>query len=148
MMNDSLGKFHFLLTFVFLNGTFFPMHFLSRMPQTNRRSLRLRRLERPVTAESIHDDLRVWDGGQPDSVCAEFFWQHVFGHTGGSAIPGIPIRWNGPLPAHQAMEILPSNRSSVGDPMNTVILMLTKIFCPSLNRSGQLRMNRSGRMLT
>ena len=27
-MNESLGKLHFLLTFVFLNGTFFPMHFL------------------------------------------------------------------------------------------------------------------------
>ncbi len=28
MMNDSLGKLHFALTFIFLNGTFFPMHFL------------------------------------------------------------------------------------------------------------------------
>ncbi len=27
-MNEGLGKLHFLLTFVFLNGTFFPMHFL------------------------------------------------------------------------------------------------------------------------
>jgi len=28
MMNEGLGKLHFLLTFVFLNGTFFPMHIL------------------------------------------------------------------------------------------------------------------------
>jgi cytochrome c oxidase subunit 1 len=28
MMNEPLGKLHFLLTFIFLNGTFFPMHFL------------------------------------------------------------------------------------------------------------------------
>lgn len=27
-MSDGLGKLHFLLTFLFLNGTFFPMHFL------------------------------------------------------------------------------------------------------------------------
>ncbi|MCI0492195.1 MAG: cbb3-type cytochrome c oxidase subunit I [Planctomycetes bacterium] len=27
-MNDSWGKVHFLLTFIFLNGTFFPMHIL------------------------------------------------------------------------------------------------------------------------
>ena len=27
-MNEWLGKIHFLLTFVFLNGTFFPMHLL------------------------------------------------------------------------------------------------------------------------
>lgn len=28
MMNESLGKLHFLLTFLFLNGTFYPMHLL------------------------------------------------------------------------------------------------------------------------
>jgi cytochrome c oxidase subunit 1 len=28
MMNDSWGKLHFFLTFIFLNGTFFPMHIL------------------------------------------------------------------------------------------------------------------------
>ena len=28
MMNEPLGKLHFLLTFLFLNGTFYPMHFL------------------------------------------------------------------------------------------------------------------------
>ncbi|MFT5301403.1 MAG: cytochrome c oxidase subunit 1 [Mariniblastus sp.] len=33
MMNEKLGMIHFFLTFVFLNGTFFPMHFLSRMPR-------------------------------------------------------------------------------------------------------------------
>jgi cytochrome c oxidase subunit I len=27
-MNETVGKIHFLLTFVFLNGTFFPMHIL------------------------------------------------------------------------------------------------------------------------
>ncbi len=27
-MNESLGKLHFLLTFIFLNGTFYPMHLL------------------------------------------------------------------------------------------------------------------------
>ena len=27
-MNETLGKIHFFLTFIFLNGTFFPMHFL------------------------------------------------------------------------------------------------------------------------
>ncbi len=28
MMNEGLGKIHFVLTFVFMNGTFFPMHIL------------------------------------------------------------------------------------------------------------------------
>ena len=35
MMNDRLGKVHFFLTFIFLNGTFFPMHFLSTLPRRN-----------------------------------------------------------------------------------------------------------------
>ena len=26
MMNERLGKIHFFLTFIFFNGTFFPMH--------------------------------------------------------------------------------------------------------------------------
>ncbi len=33
MMSEKMGKLHFVLTFIFLNGTFFPMHFLSRMPR-------------------------------------------------------------------------------------------------------------------
>ena len=28
MMNETLGKIHFALTYIFFNGTFFPMHFL------------------------------------------------------------------------------------------------------------------------
>ncbi len=28
LMNETLGKIHFVLTYLFLNGTFFPMHFL------------------------------------------------------------------------------------------------------------------------
>ena len=28
MMNESLGKIHFFLTFIFFNGTFYPMHII------------------------------------------------------------------------------------------------------------------------
>ncbi len=31
MMNETLGKWHFVLTFIFFNATFFPMHFLGLM---------------------------------------------------------------------------------------------------------------------
>jgi cytochrome c oxidase subunit 1 len=44
MMSDRVGKAHFLLTFVFLNGTFFPMHFLGPMP---------RRLADPYVYDSL-----------------------------------------------------------------------------------------------
>ena len=46
MMSETLGKWHFLLTFIFLNGTFFPMHFLGRMP---------RRYANPYMSESLAD---------------------------------------------------------------------------------------------
>lgn len=58
LMNDRLGKVHFLLTFVFLNGTFFPMHFLGRMP---------RRLADPYVYDSLRDFLPL---NQFMTVCA------------------------------------------------------------------------------
>ena len=52
-MNESLGKLHFLLTFIFLNCTFFPMHFLGRMP---------RRYAAPFVNESLEglQDINVF----------------------------------------------------------------------------------------
>ena len=58
MMNERLGKLHFLLTFIFLNGTFFPMHFLGRMP---------RRYADPYVHESLEGLLPI---NQFISVCA------------------------------------------------------------------------------
>ena len=58
MMNERLGKLHFLLTFIFLNGTFFPMHFLGRMP---------RRYADPYVHESLAGLLPI---NQFISVCA------------------------------------------------------------------------------
>lgn len=37
-MNETLGKIHFLFTFIFLNGTFFPMHFLGLQGVLRRRA--------------------------------------------------------------------------------------------------------------
>jgi cytochrome c oxidase subunit 1 len=36
MMNDTLGKIHFVLTFIFLNLVFFPMHYLGTMGHMRR----------------------------------------------------------------------------------------------------------------
>ncbi len=58
MMNEKLGKIHFFLTFVFLNGTFFPMHFLSRMP---------RRVADPYIYEGLKDLLPL---NQFMTICA------------------------------------------------------------------------------
>jgi cytochrome c oxidase subunit 1 len=58
MMNEKLGKIHFFLTFVFLNGTFFPMHFLSQMP---------RRVADPYIYEGLKDLLPL---NQFMTICA------------------------------------------------------------------------------
>ena len=58
MMNDHVGKIHFLLTFIFLNGTFFPMHFLSRMP---------RRIANPYAYDGLRDLLPL---NQFMTICA------------------------------------------------------------------------------
>lgn len=58
LMNERLGNVHFLLTFVFLNGTFFPMHFLGRMP---------RRLADPYVYDSLQNLMPL---NQFMTVCA------------------------------------------------------------------------------
>ncbi len=47
MMNESLGKLHFLLTFLFLNGTFYPMHFLVRRDSRGGTRIRIRSRDWP-----------------------------------------------------------------------------------------------------
>jgi cytochrome c oxidase subunit 1 len=47
MMNDPWGKVHFLLTFIFLNGTFYPMHILGMVGFP-------RRLADPYHYETFH----------------------------------------------------------------------------------------------
>ena len=83
MMNERLGKIHFVLTFIFLNGTFFPMHFLGRMP---------RRLADPYIYESLKD---LQPLNEFMTICAfamgatqlifigNFFWSMAFGKVAG-----------------------------------------------------------------
>ena len=78
-MNPWLGKIHFLLTFVFLNCTFFPMHFLGRMP---------RRYADPYNATSL-DSLQPLNefitysamlmGAAQLIFAINFFWSLWFG---------------------------------------------------------------------
>lgn len=48
MMNEKLGKIHFWLTFIFFNGTFFPMHILGVGGH-------MRRIYNPMQYEFLHD---------------------------------------------------------------------------------------------
>jgi cytochrome c oxidase subunit 1 len=99
MMNDSLGKVHFLLTFVFLNGTFFPMHFLSRMP---------RRIADPYVYDGLKDLLPL---NQFMTICAfamaasqilfvvNFFGSLFFGKRAGpNPWNANTLEWTAPSP--------------------------------------------------
>ena len=99
LLDERLGKIHFLLTFVFLNGTFFPMHFLSRMP---------RRLADPYLTESLRDLLPL---NQFMTICAlgmaatqvlfvlNFFGSMLFGpRAGRNPWNSNTLEWTTPSP--------------------------------------------------
>ncbi len=127
MMNEKLGKIHFFLTFVFLNGTFFPMHFLSRMP---------RRVADPYIYEGLKDLLPL---NQFMTICAigmgltqlifvaNFFSSMFFGRKP-AAIPGMQIRWSGRPLVHRRTEILTSSPSFAEALTNIVIRPQNAIF--------------------
>lgn len=99
MMNDTLGKIHFGLTFVFLNGTFFPMHFLSQMP---------RRVADPYVYDGLKDLLPL---NQFMTICAfamgavqiifliNFFGSMMFGPKAGrNPWNSNTLEWTAPSP--------------------------------------------------
>ena len=99
MMNDGLGKVHFFLTFIFLNGTFFPMHFLGRMP---------RRLADPYVYDSLKDLMPL---NQFMTICAfcmgatqlifigNFFFSIFFGkRSGENPWRSNTLEWTAPSP--------------------------------------------------
>ena len=77
-MNEFWGKVHFFLTFIFLNGTFFPMHILGAVGQP-------RRLADPyhyptstfAAAQRLHHLLRDRHGRIANHLCHQFHLQHL-----------------------------------------------------------------------
>jgi cytochrome c oxidase subunit 1 len=53
MMNETLGKVHFALTYIFFNCAFFPMHFLGVAGH-------MRRIYNPLQYEFLHD-MQWWN---------------------------------------------------------------------------------------
>jgi cytochrome c oxidase subunit 1 len=77
MMNEPLGKIHFWLTFIFYNGTFFPMHIIGMAGH-------MRRLYDPT----IYDFLKPW---QPMN---EFISINAFLLYGAQAIFFVNFWWS------------------------------------------------------
>ena len=101
MMNETLGKMHFFLTFIFLNGTFFTMHILGAVGFP-------RRLADPYHYETFRHLLPL---NQFMTICAigmvavqiifavQLHWQHVLWASVRGEIRGVPTAWNGQAPS-------------------------------------------------
>jgi cytochrome c oxidase subunit 1 len=70
MMNETLGKIHFALTYIFFNGAFFPMHFLGVAGH-------MRRIYNPMQYEFLHD-MQWWNVFITMSAFCLFVSQFVF----------------------------------------------------------------------
>ena len=70
MMNETLGKIHFALTYIFFNGTFFPMHFLGVAGH-------MRRIYNPMQYEFLQH-MQPWNVFITISAYCLFTSQFVF----------------------------------------------------------------------
>ena len=121
MMDENLGKIHFFLTFIFLNGTFFTMHILGAVGFP-------RRLADPYDYETFRHLLpmnqfmthlrdRAWSrrrSSLPSTSSAA-----CSSARPSAAIRGARTAWNGSPPARRATAISTSSRSSIAARTNT-----------------------------
>ena len=100
-MNETLGKIHFFLTFIFLNGTFGPMHFLGArgFPRRYADPVPVRRIPGHATAESIHHALCIFNGRRSIDLPDQFFGSLIWGKKAGSnPWNANSLEWSAPSP--------------------------------------------------
>ena len=86
MMNETWGKVHFFLTFIFLNGTFFPMHILGMVgfPARLADPYHYPTFSHLHAAEPVHDLVCDWHGGDANHLCHQLCLQHLLWPEGGT----------------------------------------------------------------
>ena len=122
MMNESWGKVHFFLTFIFLNCTFFPMHILGMVgfPRRLADPYHYETFRAPAAAEPVHDDrARSCMVAVADHLRRQLLLQHVLRPARSAAIRGMPTAWNGRRRARRATATSISSRSSTAARTNT-----------------------------
>ena len=111
MMNDTVQKWHFVLTFIGFNCTFFPMHLLgiAGMPRRYADPYLHGYLEHLLADESVHDDVC-----HPDGVCSvSAAWQLLLQHFSRQKVGRNPwnangLEWTAPSPpGHGNFDIAP-----------------------------------------
>ncbi len=99
-MNETLGKWHFVLTFIFFNATFFPMHFLGLMGFP-------RRVPDVALYESLNGTLPInafitisaMGMGLAQVIFAANFFGSLFGpKTGANPWHANTLEWSAPSP--------------------------------------------------
>ena len=104
---------HFFLTFIFLNGTFYPMHILGVVGFP-------RRLADPYHYETFRhllplNQFMTWCAilmvAVADHLRRQLLLQHVLRPAGRAGIRGTPTGWNGRRPARRATATSISSRS-------------------------------------
>jgi cytochrome c oxidase subunit 1 len=101
-MNDTLGKIHFVLTYIFFNGAFFPMHFLGVGGH-------MRRIYNPLQYEFIKpmQDWNVfitWSALILGASQIFFLWNFFYSLFAGRKTEQNPwqantLEWSAPTPA-------------------------------------------------
>ncbi len=146
---DAGARLHFFLTFIFFNGTFFPMHILGAggFP---------RRLADPYHYETFAHlqpmnqfmtICAIWAWGPSQMIFAVNFIYSIFcGHAGRAAIRGTPTAWNGPPPARRGTATSTSSRSSTAARTSTARPRSTRTTTrrPSRRRQGRARTRCDG----
>ena len=134
MMNESWGKVHFFFTFVFLNGTFFPMHILGVVGFP-------RRLADAYQYAVFHNlqpmnEFITWCAIGMVATQAVFMVNFIYSIFFGKkwdGIPGGPMAWNGLLPVRRDTAILTSSRLCTGGPTSMARRNRTPIFIRKFN---------------
>ena len=101
MMNETLGKIHFFLTFIFLNGTFFTMHILGAVGFP-------RRLADPYHYETFRhllpmNQFMTWCAVAMVATQVIFAWNFIYSMFFGKAVGRNPwhcntLEWMAPSP--------------------------------------------------
>ena len=112
MMNDNWGKVHFLLTFIFLNCVFYPMHILGMVgfPRRLADPYHYETFRAPAAAQPVHDLVRDPDGRVADHLHHQLLLQHLLRPAVRAGIRGTATRWNGRPRARRATATSISNR--------------------------------------
>ena len=132
MMNETLGKIHFWITFVAFNCTFFPMHILGMGGHMRRiyNPTAVRLPEAAAGDQRVHFDQRLRARRRAVHPSGQHDLQLLQGSRRRPRIRGTPTPWNGPRRRLRGTATGPAHcRPSIVDPTSTARRKSKRITC-------------------